>query len=334
MKRLLILLITCGSLTYTNAASSDRTNNGGGLWACKPGALEPATKYIFVDFFEAKEQYNWTLRNFDGYGIDSIINFIGREVQRDLPSYAGLWMQALQTVRSNLRFPNAELIVIDDGLWDIRPDPTTCQGLWTYTQFANFNRQGQVLIANSLWNSPLISNLEKAGLIWHEAIYLWLRTSYQDTSSLRARKITGLLFSDLPAAQKMAELSRTLNEQTPTSQEWFCRVKNGLSSRVFAAYGETRLDAESAAVTTCQNSGNEFHCSTVRPDCERLEKDRLVWTCSTEHGLNGKIFSGRGRGRLEAEYRSQEACQMDSISTEFHCVTHAPECAQIEHEFR
>ncbi len=325
-----ILILVIFALFQFSSFAGDKIGNGGGTWSCKTSPRAPATKLMFVDFFEAREQHGWTIRSAPrGIVPLDFAEQMLNEFEQELPSYASVWKLAFNQTKASIRFVNADLEIVDDALFQIRPESATCVGTWTYTQFANFNTQGQVLVSNSLWSSPLISVEEKAGLIWHEAIYYWLRTSYQDTDSRRAREITGLLFSNQPIDQKRKQLGKILVAPAPQQANWFCSTNNDLTSRVFGGYGPSELEARTAAVDSCRGEGYSYHCNDSTVTCEQAKSQAASWSCVADNELKSESYIGRGRSQLEARFRSVENCQLNSGTDGFHCTTAAPVCSPL-----
>ncbi len=328
MKRLFVIF--CGLLCAT-ASAGDKIGNGGGTWSCRISPLAPPTQLLLVDFFEAREQYGWTIRKAPpATSALAFVDIMMADLNRELPAYASIWKQLLERTLKAVHFVNAELEVVDDALYQIRPLNSSCAGgAWYYTQFANFNDLGQVLISKELWDSNLLTIEEKAGIIWHEVIYLWLRESYGDVNSVRARMITGLLFSTLTAQDKSERISKSLGAPLPNRQDWFCRSQNRLTNGVFGAFGASELEARASVLTTCQAGGYEFHCDSQATSCEKVVSEHVKWSCVAENGLNGRLYVGRGRIQQEALFRSQETCQAQVGKNQWlHCVANPPKCSE------
>lgn len=56
---------------------------------------------------------------------------------------------------------------------------------------------GSMMINRYLFNNPKMSEVDKAALVFHEAIYAYLRDQYGDNNFVRSRKIVGYIFSNL-----------------------------------------------------------------------------------------------------------------------------------------
>lgn len=327
-------LILMGLLVVNAAHARNIIGNGDGLWACKVSPTAEPTQLMLVDIFEAREQHGWTMQKFPQFMTpEGIADQMQTMVDQDLPSYSPLWRQAMDHVKANWQPAGGELEVIDDALYQIRPYSKLCPGgSWIYTQFANFNLQGQVLVDIDLWNSPILSSGEKAAMMWHEAIYYWLRSSYQDTNSIRARYIVAVLFSDLSATEKSTKISTLLQAPEPSArQDWFCRDKNQLNNKIYSAYAASEFEGRHSALASCMRGPEPIHC---QPDsfiqCEQITVDHIAWACKAENSLNFESFLGRGRGRLEAEFRAEENCILGSPGVDpMFCQSSSPECTAL-----
>lgn len=333
MKSVVLILL---ALTTSVSFAGDKIGNGGGVWACIPGAHQPATQLLLVDFYEAREQQGqngWTIPPApSGLTPMQYADQKAKEFERDFASsYAGDWSESLELIKAHLRYVNADLASIDDALFKIIPPANQCVGDWTYTQFANFTEQGQVLVSAGLWNSPLLTVEEKAGLIWHETIYAWLRLKFMDKDSVRARYITGLLFSTEPVAEKTRLLSEVLDQAPPPNEtkSWFCRLQNRLTNELFGADGSSRQETEAEVTRLCQAGGNSFNCAFESVQCLAIPSENLTWTCNNQNSLTSEIYTSRGRNRLEAEFRSQASCQAAHRQDLLHCTTLSPVCSEL-----
>ncbi len=295
-------------------AFADRVNNGGGLWGCV-GSDTRLRRAMLVDLFEAENEF----------GLDVIKSASGlapeiAKYQIDLltAANAGLgngFLRSLETVLKKIRPVNGILTFVDDALYRLSPHPDQCSpGKWEYLQFANYTQQDQVLIRDDLWKSTLVSEIDRAALLTHEAVYLWLRKEKKDQDSVRARQIVGILFSTLPASEKNTEILNVLNQQDddPLLKAWACTVDNTHESSTFIGFGNLMIEAQSAALETCKsNSGNGFFCSGST-SCEEAKTSAEIWFCQVDNTHESKTFSGKGRTKVEAQYGAKKACQSGS----------------------
>lgn len=332
-KASLRLLVLVCMLVGITASGASRNRNGGGIWACQKTEHGIPTSAMLVDFFEAKEQYDWSFKRAPRRA--TAVEFarqIGAGLSNEFPDrYVEQWQDAIEEVIAKMNIIDGELEIIPDSYYAFRPPPQTCDGRWTYVQFAIYSERDEVLIRKDLWNSALLTLEEKAGLLWHEAIYLWLRNYHGDEDSVRARFITGLVFAVLDPQTKQEQLAKIMQGQTHGDDTWICRMQNGLSEQVFGAYGAIELEAEAFVQQACRNGGMEFHCEDQEVTCEKLESDTLKWSCVAKNDVYEDLFVARGRNRIEAEFKSQELCQKSVLGSSYHqCMVEVPECSSIQ----
>lgn len=308
-----LLLMACTAL------AGDKVGNGGGLWACLD-SQENVRYGILVDLYEAREQHGLPLINHFSADSYSIVNERKEFAQKYLPARAPTWSAYLDDVYKKMRLTDAVLTEVDDALYPISPLPVNCpNGKWKYLQFANYLQQSQqILIRKDLWQHPNVSTLDKAALIWHEAIYAWLRDSGGDKDSRRARHIVGLLFSQLPPFEIQKQIEEIIVQQPPVQpptqppqvpeEKWVCLVENSLNSKVFVGYGKVEKQARTSSLQACQEAGEGFHCNENTFQCDQMPSMNKVWFCETSNGLTNKVFSGEGRSKVEAMYESRNAC--------------------------
>lgn len=330
MKNVCLVLASSLMLLSLAAKAGDRIGNGGGVWACQQpsGTIEKAE---LVDLFEAREELGWPMVAFPNTQPLEIVDEVRQQVLTDFPNYASSWNSALQTVLQNSHYINADLKFVDDGLFRVQPPRGTCpDGAWNYIQFANFTLLGHIDISNDLWTSPVVAPVNKAALLWHEAIYYWLRTNYSDTNSVRARYIVGLLFSSLSATEKVAKLNALFSQAPPPApHQWFCMLYSDGGNKPYAGYGSKLSEAQTNSLVLCQN--NEKSASFCRADaaqCEELTSSQDSWSCQTTNTMTSHTFTSRGRGELEAKYKTQTTCFAGSIGQEFFCPSYGINCSK------
>lgn len=323
MSKLIILL---GFLSVSvSTLAGDKVGNGGGLWTCsvQQNLQINLQSGMLVDLYEAEVEFSLPLITTTELDPMKIVEERLSYIQSNLPGYYWMWNQVLADSRQKIHFVNSELTIVDDALYRVKPLSSTCPSGWVYSQFANFTNQDQILIRSDFWKSPAISSLHKAALIWHEVIYSWLRTQYQDKDSVRARQIVGVIFSTLPAGQMNSRIEKVLtpSQVLPTQPTWFCMVKNMNTFMNFGDYGMNQLEASSRTVQKCQNSLNGFHCDETGVQCSELSKQSAPKVCQLKNYQNNRTYLGKGYSVLEAEYKSREQCQMDTNTHPVHCDT-------------
>ncbi|MCB0412006.1 MAG: hypothetical protein KDD22_05735 [Bdellovibrionales bacterium] len=324
MRRILVLLLTVSSL---QAWAGHKIGNGGGLWRCN-GTTGEIHDLMLVDFFEAKEEMHLQLRDYPNQGYLQIVSKVLDSAYMELPDYAEVWKKYLETVLVRMKIVNVELLPIDDAVPRARPKAETCPTfVWEYVQFANFNNFGMLEIRADYWEHKEVTEFEKAGLLWHEAIYLWLRENWQDDNSERARGITGLLFAEASIGEKKKLLKQFLGDDSQTKPEpdemWFCMLPNRITHLLYGGYGPTQLRAISSAVSDCRNAPEGIHCAEFEGVCGPLESKTHFCTI---RGPQSKLYSAEGRSQIEAIYKAHKACENANSSKVMFCEIEFAEC--------
>jgi hypothetical protein len=306
-------------LTTQFVQAGDKIGNGGGLWTCT--ANQSLQLGMLVDLYEAEEEFSLPLISTNQVDPLQIVQDRDLYIKVTLPSYYYFWNKKLNESLQKIHYVNSELTIVDDALFRVKPLSTTCAAGWVYTQFANFTNQDQILIRQDLWNSSAVAPLHKAALIWHEVIYSWLREQYQDTDSVRARQIVGLLFSTLPSQDILNRIEKIVSPlpTNPNQSVWFCSIKNNNSFYYFGDYGQSQIEASSLVTQKCQSLPNGFHCDERSLSCEEISKQSVQKICQLKNQQNNKTYLGKGRNLLEAEFKTREQCQTDTTTQPIFC---------------
>lgn len=308
MKALILSL-----LVSTPSIAGDKVGNGGGLWACLPNGQVQAS--VLVDFYELENETRWRLAQPGRADAFGIVDEVLEKVRRVFPDYSSRWATVLQETKGRIHFTNSELKVIEDSLWRVKPLDSLCRSGWQYLQFANYNDTlRRVLIRKDLWDSPAVSPLDKAGLVWHEVIYRWMREQFRDQDSVRARQITGILFAEMSAAEARQALAEVLKQgpidPTPEQPVFVCAVPNPHTYRWFYDYADNELAAKNRTLEKCKlaDEANAFFCQDHRAACESFTSAEHKFTCAVANSHMNKTFTETGRSRLEAEAKARAAC--------------------------
>lgn len=207
-------LVLLALLFSLNAFAGDKIGNGGALWACI-SADKTLQSTELVDLYEAQKEFGLTIfatLETDPFKIvqnrAGLVNRLSLKQSRNL-------LNTLNEVLANLKYIDGELNIVNDADYRVIPSAASCLGPWQYTQFANYTFFGTILIRQDLWQSDKVSATDKAALIWHEAIYRWLRLQQGDLDSIRARQAVGILFSNLPETEMSQRLNALLDLQHP-----------------------------------------------------------------------------------------------------------------------
>jgi hypothetical protein len=306
-----ITMFVIGACSLSSLAG-DKIGNGGGLWSCET-TLHQMTSAVLVDLFEA-EQHDLQVLPVQGMAQSIAVDKIKTLGQANV-GLANKLDYNLNDVFSKIRFVNAVLEKVDDALYIMEPLPATCPlGEWHYLQFANYTNQNQVLIRKDVWTSAVVSELDKAALLVHEAVYRWLRSDYADTNSVRSRRIVGLLFSNLAVEQinkGILELIGPVNEPG-ILDNWACLLKNHHTNISFIGYGQLKQESTDNVMKSCQSVENGFFCNEQEADCEEAQTNASVWYCSVKNSHLHTNFSGKGRTRVEASYQGIKDCEKKS----------------------
>lgn len=324
-----------------NSVAGDKVGNGGGLWVCHTeGVFE---KLHLVDLYEAEHELLWSMKTFSSEKkSERIVEEVVAEVQKYFPTYSREWLAHLRWVQKKKKFVRLELEKVDDALFRTRPPSQACpNGLWEYKQLANFTHiLNDVIISEELWNHPRLSETDRAGLLWHEAIYYWFRTKYQDSDSTRARYVTGLLFSQLTIGEKK-ELLRVILKQdpdqtpppSPDKGPWMCVMENSMSEKIFAGYGKTQFEAKTQVEKKCKASTSNFACHDYggfeyKEGCEEIKSTQDRWVCRITEDRLSDVYLSQGRSLLEAMYKVSFDCLKKETGFFKGACLNEPECIQ------
>ncbi len=180
-------------------ARADGAGNGGGAWACRNKDQLQTIRWVkFVDLYEAEKEFPLQLKTFGSRDYQKIVDAqkarlfsVNKNLYERLRPY-------FEEVEDNIREVDVDLEIIDDALYRVYPPARDCLGgTIKYIQLANFTYYGAVLINQHFFNNAKLSEIDKAGLMFHEAIYAFLRDRHGDTTSVRTREIVGYIFSTL-----------------------------------------------------------------------------------------------------------------------------------------
>jgi hypothetical protein len=306
-----------------SALAGDKINNGGGIWVCETAQLE-ITSSVLVDFYEAENEFKWTLIQPSNANPWKIVEGVLAGLPQKFPRQAQAWASVLADVRSRLVYIAGELSIADDSKYRAKPLPSLCRtgGGWQYRQFANWDdRSNRGIIREDYWKSPRISALDKAGLVWHEAIYRWLRVSYGDSDSTRARELVGLLFAEnneqFSLEQARARLAEILGRKNPVDPvdpagAWICAIQNRQSNLWFSGYGPDQGAAKQKALQACGEGGDfmGFGCAGpgIELECGPIGTEEK-YTCSVPYRrAQDQTFTANGRSLLEARVKALKVC--------------------------
>ena len=348
------------SVIHLSAAhAGDKIGNGGAIWACQ-NAQSDFLGGMLLDLFEATHEFGYTVQTFPISDANQISDAVMARYLKDWPEFALKVKPHMSAVLANTRFVDAIVEKIDDANPPISPLPNQCKGgLWSFVQIANYKTDGQLLIRKDLWENAALGSVDKAALLWHEAVYRWLRSDYDDQTSTRARKIVALAFSTLPTSQISIEVRKLLwqqpstqpptpapspfpfpfpipfpipgqtNPPTPVSPgpgpdlpagRYICVMDETMRQTPYMAVAATQLDASTQVKLACKNGSYGMFCSDISLSCEALAS-AVSWQCESQNNFTNHLFIGKGRSRLEAEYIAELTCTGASHNQESGCTS-------------
>jgi hypothetical protein len=323
MKTLLLSLLLTSLSATPGAFGADKINNAGGIWICENNDLD-ITSSVLVDFYEAENEFKWTLIQPTQTDPWKIAEDLSAGLPARFPQQASAWASAFNEVRTRFDYILGELEAPNDSKFRAKPLPSLCRtgGGWHYRQFANWDdRSNHGIIRKDYWESPRISSLDKAGLLWHEAIYRWLRVAYGDNDSVRAREIVGVLFAennaDFSQDKARARVAEILGRKPPVDPTdpagaWVCAIQHQQSNLWHVGYGADRSAARTKAVESCRESGDFMGFSCLHPwsdvECGQLGgEEKFSCMVPYRRGEEQK-FTATGRSLLEARVKALKAC--------------------------
>ena len=174
-----------------------------------------------------------------------------------------------------------------------------------------------------------------AGILEHS----YLRSELNDTNSVRARALVGVLLSDLKSDEKIARFSKILGQdplvpEFPAAKSWMCGIKPGLRTALYVLESNSKMKAIEGAVEACkkgENSGiptmpdipglpgfpgmggaGDFgpgrDCKETKVLCEEVLTSEKKKSCEMESSFVDKIYRGLGRTNLEAQKEAINQC--------------------------
>lgn len=286
------------------------TGHGGVIWACIPNEGDPVVrKGILVDLQEA---IGFGLELIEDPGGDPMAAYQTRKawLEATLPELYSVLKSKMEYVETHISISPASLTSTNDFNPVFEPEPTECpKGKWNAVNIANFREEEQmVFIRKSLWESPNISALDKSALLFHEAIYYWMRSYFGVTNSDKARRVTGILFSKKSPEEMKALVTQVLgNYPTQGDGKYLCVMKNIDRNQAYVAYDQTPDDAQAMVQTRCFEDENPQGCRGYTLQCEEADV-QTHHKCAAQNRATLNIYSGMGRSLLEAQFNAHMSC--------------------------
>lgn len=322
MRAIVLTLLSLMSLPVFAGGYS--VGNGGVIWACMSNQDRVFHHGMLADLHEGRLRKD--LEMIADPGGDPMALYRARKewLARELPEMFTALKTRFERVESILAPVDAVLESTKDFNFVLKPTPDTCpQGEWKARNIANFNvEDGKVYLDKALWNSSALPTLDKAALLFHEAIYYWTRSYYAHTTSDKARALTALLFSKTPAATMKTKIAEILGAYPDQPEgDLMCVMMNNIRNQAYVAYGTDQADVEFTVNERCTNDPDAHFCSEMSLSCEKLGVQRV--TCITRNAVTNKQYRSQGRSTLEAQFNAHMACftasQAAGTRLERHC---------------
>ncbi|MNJ91168.1 hypothetical protein D3C87_88150 [compost metagenome] len=338
LQRFLLVILTLAS---ANAfAAPDRIGNGGGVWMCESPNGD-ILDLMFMDIFEARREYQLNVPETNEnplYTVQSKKKWI----QQFLP-YGTALNEHILYVEKNITWIDDIIVSIPDAANKITPHPSLCkQGKWLPVQLVNFTDDFRILVRRELFDSPLMTDVERAAVYLHEGIYSYLRSEFSDKDSVRARAIVGLLMSDLSDAQKVERIAKVISKNSPEPQPkppvggFMCGIKPGDHSPLYIFEAGTETKAREEVLKVCVKGEDPFppgfpggfipgfpggvipgppnECKEHRVLCEPITTSEKNKSCSFDDFFESKKYTGTGRTFLEAQKEAMTRCLIEEGS--------------------
>ncbi|MBI2711603.1 MAG: hypothetical protein HYX41_01900 [Bdellovibrio sp.] len=207
-------------LSTTNANAGVGSSGGGNAVVCR-GPDGKIVSAELLDLYEAKNVFGSEIKISNSSELDQALNAAqeigkGEGLNSQVDAYLS---HEVRRIQSTLRVlpPGTGIVPIDDSHNVIIPKNCTLE------QLAIYQMNDQLLVDGDIWGQ--LNKTNRAALLVHEAMYLFLRGS-GETTSVRARMIVGRAFSGerfVPIREGIPVESTICREEQPTpgrSLQW------------------------------------------------------------------------------------------------------------------
>lgn len=322
---ILMTFIAVLLLTKYASAAPDKFGNGGGVWSCE-GSSSELFDMMFMDVFEARREYQLIVPETAGEHL-AYVQEKKAWIQKNLPQ--GIQINKhIEYVEKNITWIDDIIVSIPDAANKITPHPSLCkQGEWKPVQLVNFTDDFRILIRRELFESPLLTNMERGAVYLHEGIYSFLRSEFNDSTSVRTRAIVGFVISDLSDSEKVQRINKVLGQEPvnpdPEEHGYVCGIRPGHVGHLYLGEKKTEAEARTAALEECIKGeridflfpgvgyGPERECIASKVGCEEIKTSEKKYSCSFKDFFGRKEFKGQGRTRLEAQKDSINSCYVN-----------------------
>jgi hypothetical protein len=219
-------LVVAALLVFANFSyAGPRVGNGGGIWMCMSASTLNPEWMQLTDLFESRNVEKYILDNQKAQSFVADFEIRREFITQFVPELDQLIMKFAPSSYADLEkvmeftSTQSELTVVNDGQYQVHPSATTCpNGFVYFEQLADYTEDGRILINSTLWMSSALSDLDRSALLLHEIVYKALRGS-GDENSVRARRIVGILFAQMPQEKRAELIAQILASKAPAGAE-------------------------------------------------------------------------------------------------------------------
>ena len=270
MKNYLFILgiLSFSSLTF---AEGGMASGGGDVVVCQSQGSLPTVELL--DFYEGENVFGDELNNLRNSKLstDEILEIVLKRMDRTAYGYLSTLTKLSGFKRKTLRdmvkhvqekkkiIKNyIKLKPINDSFEEFDP-PAHCEII----QAASFRTEDLILINKDIWD--LFSEFDRAGLIFHEAVYWYHRLLTEQYDSRRSRRIVAKVFSDL---WEMEDVAKDLPETIT-----YCETFKSMQSDVDTWQGTTTFIIKPHPV---YKTMNEMRFLILNGDMQLSKKSALI----------------------------------------------------------
>lgn len=210
MKKFLLTFLAFTLSTSAFAEGGSHVGNGGGVWTCRAESSgHPLIWAELVDLSEGRREFNLSIPKSTELTREQWITLIEARMRGANAEFYAAYQKHMAIVREKFMLVhNSQFTTIGDDFHRTAPDaqvycPT---GTVQYEQLANFTTEDHLIVNDEIWSDPVFTEIDRAALYIHEAVYSLLRERAGAHDSVKAREIVGRLFSNQPVTEFDASL--------------------------------------------------------------------------------------------------------------------------------
>ena len=275
------------SPTAMATSGGSGVGNGGGLWTCRDENTDETLRWAYLlDLSEGDR--DWGVHIEREVSLDRaawILRAEDRMAKANVEFYMAYLTRKAEVQARFALVPDSDFIGTEDFNLHTRPAQSTCpHGTIPLVpeQLANFTPQGQLIVNRTLWESPVLADIDRAALYLHEGIYKLLRETQGHTDSLKTRELVAYLFSNQPVSHyahafRLAPRANPENQATPhvptpgrytaTVGDWSPIQINDFDATTERLYvTELKHDGSNRNSHTfkCKRQGLEYRCNMIQ----------------------------------------------------------------------